>query len=93
MISTFGIVFTGAITKKYNDPRADNAHEEGHWTYATRNDDGSKCAPKPVFISTFQEQAEHCKRERVMNPREIGPVEVSSDGKKFSSVGLPGCEI
>jgi putative FmdB family regulatory protein len=91
VISGFNVVFTGPITKKYNDPNADNAHVEGHWSWETKGPGGEKIKPRPVFIDSFQAQREFCRREGLVNPKDIGPVEVGSDGKSSSSRGMPGC--
>lgn len=82
MISRFGIVFTGPITSKYNDKTLDGGHLEGHYAY-TRDS-------KPVWIDSFQAQKEFCKQNGFINPKDIGPAEVSADGKSVSTRGLPG---
>jgi predicted nucleic acid-binding Zn ribbon protein len=92
VLSTFGIVFTGPITSKYLDHKAEvNRGDGGHWVFETRGLDGQKIEPKARFISTFQEQRDFCKREGLVDPSSIGPAEVGSDGKTLSSRGLPGC--
>lgn len=91
MISTFGVVFTGPITKRYNDPNADNAHMESHWVWETKGPGGEKIKPRPLLIEDFQQQREYAKREGLVNPKDVGPMEVGSDGKSFSSRGMPGC--
>ena len=82
------IVFTGIISARYNDPSLPNAHVEGHWCVERNTPDGK---PKPVFIETFQDQREYCKREKLINPsdapRDLG---INEDGTKTSSQGLPG---
>jgi len=84
MISRFGVVFTGNFSMKYVDKKIDGyeAQADGHYGFER---DGS-----PTWISDFQSQREFCKRNGFINPKDIGPAEVSSDGKKTSSRGLPG---
>lgn len=88
-ISGFGIVFTGVITAKYNDPTLDGGHQDGHFAWRTKDTKSGK--PELQFIETFQDQREFAKAEGCINPKDIGPVEVGSDGKSISSRGLPGC--
>lgn len=88
-VSQFAITGTGVLTTKYNDPRLENAHMEGHWVKATDPKTGKRTVP--VFIETFQQQREYCKQEGFYNPGEVGQVEmISNDGKSMSSRGLPG---
>lgn len=87
MISRFGVVFTGPITTRYNDKKAENPHIEGHWAWEKRTPDG---VPKQTWIETWQQRKEYMKREGLT---EVGPVEGGSDGKLSSSQGLPGCWV
>lgn len=89
MISQFGIVFTGPLTAKYNDPKADNAHQEGHYAWRTKNTKDGK--PEMVWIDSFDAQREHCRSEGLVNPKDLGPGEVGGDGKTLSTRGMPGC--
>lgn len=88
MISGFAVVFTGPITKKYNDPKSENYDQEGHWAYRKKGTKSGK--PEPVFIETFQQQAEFCRAEGLVNPKDTGPVSVGADGRCQSPRGLPG---
>ena len=87
-ISTFGIVNTGLLGGKYNDRTKEFAHQSGHWVMETDPVTGKK--NKPLYLETFQDQREYCKREKLYNPGEIGQMEAGSDGKSYSSRGLPG---
>lgn len=88
----FAMPFSGDITSRYNDKRLEGGHKKSgaHWVYERNTPDGK---PKPRLIRTFAEQADYCRREGLVNPREAGPAEISSDGRTVTSVGLPGCEI
>lgn len=88
-ISSFGIVGTGSLGgTKYNDRRLENYEQQGHWVYETDPKTGKRTIPR--YLETFQDQREHCKREGLYNPGEIGQVEAGVDGKSFSCSGLPG---
>jgi predicted nucleic acid-binding Zn ribbon protein len=89
LLSRFGIVFTGVLSgTKYKEKGMDDYGQDGHWVWTKKTPDGK---PKPVFIETFDQQRDFCKQEGLVNPKDIGPVEGGSDGKKSSSQGLPGC--
>jgi len=86
------IVFVGAITARYNDPKKEGAHKEGYWASrvkSTTRDDGK---PEPVFIETFQDQAKFCKSEGLINPKETpAGLEIREDGRGYKSTrGNPG---
>jgi len=89
-VSQFATPFCGAITARYNDPKRENPHQEGHWAWK-RKSAKNWLHPERVWISTWQEQREHCAQEGLYNPTDI-PVhaEISADGKKLKSQGLPG---
>lgn len=93
MISPFGVVFTGPITGKYLDHKAEVKGEDGsHWAWETKGPDGQKLAnPRPVRIETFQDQRDFCRREGLVDPSSIGPAEIHADGRGVSTRGLPGC--
>lgn len=87
--SSFGIVFTGALTARYNEPDRDNAHVEGHWAYPRRTDDGK--TPSPVWIDTWQKQREFCKENNFYRPDETGTfAEISDDGRNLTGRGCKG---
>ena len=87
-IGTFAVVGTGLLSTRYNDPKLEGAHMEGHWVRDIDPKTGKRTVP--LFIETFQEQREYCKRNGFYNPGEIGQVEAHADGKSYSSRGLPG---
>lgn len=90
--SAFSVVFTGPITKKYNDNmRADNYNQEGHWAYRVKSSKSGN--PEPVYIETFQQQKEFCREEGLVNPKDLPNMEADSEGKFRSNagVGMPGC--
>lgn len=96
VFSRFGIVWTGDITARYLDrdksreaaPRT--GAEGGHYVYERVN---GKSVPR--WISTWQEQREHCKRNGLAVPSEVGRnLNVGEDGKTVASpMGLPGVEV
>lgn len=92
-ISPFQVVFTGALTAKYNDPKLEHAHQEGHWAYRVRSSRNADGSPEPVFIDTFEKQKEFCRDEGLINPKDVGPMHISSDGKQVQNQGLPGCWV
>ena len=72
LASSFGVIWTGEITSKYNDRNADNVHSTGHWAVRKRGLDGQPLkTPEPVFIDSWQKQSEYCKAEGLINPREL----------------------
>jgi hypothetical protein len=85
-------VWTGEITTKYNDKNADGYHQEGHWAYRVRSSMSGE--PEPVWIDTFQKQKEFCKQEGLVNPKDLPThADVSDDGKRLRSRGMPGAWI
>jgi hypothetical protein len=89
-VTLFNMAFSGSITARYNDPKLEGAHVEGHWMYERNTPDGK---PKPVFIDTWQKQREFCKRENLVPPTQSGPLHISADGMSVNGRGLPGCEV
>ena len=90
-MSTFAVVFTGALTARYNDKRLENSHQDGH--VAWERDATGK--PHPVHIETFDQQRDFCKRNHLMNPKDAPTnCEVSEDGRTvLNTRGLPGSYI
>ena len=87
--SRFAVVFTGPITSKYNISGRDDSHQEGHVAWRTRSSRSGN--PEPVRITTWQQQKEYCKQEGLLNPGDLSSnAEVSSDGKKLYTRGMPG---
>lgn len=62
----------------------------GHMVARKRSRGGTP--DKPVFerIVTRQQQLAYCREEGVLDPSEIGNVEVHKDGQGMSSQGMPG---
>lgn len=69
LASTFRVIWSGVITARYNDPKRDNAHQEGHWAYRTRSSRSGN--PEPVFIETFDDQRRFCRDEGLVNPKDV----------------------
>lgn len=90
-ISTFNVVFTGAITARYNDRNLENSHEEGHTVWG-RDKDGKAFSKR---IETWQDQKEWCREQGLANPKDHGKnMSVAEDGKAvLSPMGLPGVEL
>jgi len=70
-VSRFGIVWTGYITKKYNDPGYAHSDREGHIAWRVRSSKTGK--PEPVRIETFEQQRRFVKGEGLYNPTELPP--------------------
>jgi hypothetical protein len=93
LISRFGIVWTGPLSK-YNDPtkEAHNQCEDGHYVYRVRSSRSGY--PERVRITSIAEQKEYCREEGLLMPSDSSPnADVSEDGRRLSSQGLPGCWI
>jgi predicted nucleic acid-binding Zn ribbon protein len=91
LISTFGIVFCGDLNR-YNDPAKENLNQAdgGHYQWRVRSSRSGY--PERVLIRTRQEQKEFVRDEGLVDPADIAPnSQISDDGKKMSSQGLPGC--
>lgn len=89
LVSRFGIVWTGHLTTKYNDKRSEDYHQEGHWAYRVRSSQSGE--PEPVWIDSFQKQKEFCKEEGLVNPKDLPTnADISADGRKLRSQGMPG---
>ncbi len=92
LISPFAIVFTGAITTRYNDKSKENGEIEGHWAYRVRSSISGQ--PEAVWIDSWQKQKDFCREEGLINPKELPTnAEVSTDGKKLQSAGMPGAWV
>jgi predicted nucleic acid-binding Zn ribbon protein len=93
-ISRFGIVWTGPLTTRYNDPKLESAHREGHWAYRRNTPSGK---PEPVFISTPQESREFARSEGLVSPFDSNApplnMEISGDGKSATTCGQPGAWV
>ena len=86
MASRFGVVFTGPLTARYNNPRREGAHMEGYYAYRKRSSISGQ--PESVFIDSWDAHRAFQKAEGL----EDGPTNctISRDGKKLESAGMPG---
>ena len=90
--SRSNVIFSGAITARYNDRSATNPHQEGHWAWRKKTLNGK---PEPVFIDSWSAQKDFCKAEGLTNPKDMPRnYEVGEDGKTLLNTrGMPGTEI
>lgn len=88
LISSFGVVFTGTITARYNDSKLENAHVEGSWMYEKKAPGG----PRHTFVDTWEQRKRIMKQEGLIDAGGQG-AEVSSDGRKVSTAGMPGAWV
>lgn len=87
-VSQSHVVFTGPITSRYKDKSLEGAGRDGHWAWRRKSSKSGN--PEPVFIDSFETQRQYCKDEGLINPKDVGPTMMGSDGKLLSSTGLPG---
>lgn len=80
-----GVIWSKALVD-YNDPSKENAQRDfkngGFWVNE-RDSDQAKAAGRPIqtFIRTVKDQEDYCKREGLINPRDIpGNLSVTKDG-------------
>lgn len=89
LISGFNVVFTGPLTARYNDPQAENPHQEGFWAHRVKS--SSSGQPEPCFIETWQQRKQYLKDEGLVGGEEVGPVDGTGDGKwSTTRTGRPG---
>ena len=89
LASRFGVIFTGPITARYNDPKRENAHMDGFWAYRKRTSLSGQ--PEPVFLSTFDEMRAFNKAEGLASPGEVPTNStITADGRRIVSDGMPG---
>jgi hypothetical protein len=78
-MSTFAVVFTGPLTARYNDPKLEGAHKDGHVAWER---DPITNKPRPVMIDSWDAQRSYVKRNHLTDPREYGhSYDVAEDGK------------
>lgn len=83
LASSFGVVFAGAMTARYNDKSKENAHVEGQWMLEKKAPGGQKWTHVEDWAT----------RKRIMKQEGLvdgGQAEVSSDGKSVSTAGMSG---
>jgi len=89
LASRFGIIFTGPLTARYNDPKRENAHQEGFWAYRKRSSVSGQ--EERIRIETHQELRDFCDAEGLVHPSELPRnATISADGRTISSKGMPG---
>ena len=78
-MSTFAVVFTGVISAKYNDPKLENAHQDGHVAWER---DPITNKPRACHIETWDDQRNYITRNHLTNPKDYGnSYDVAEDGK------------
>lgn len=91
IVSSFGVVFTGPITRKYMDTKREIPDKKGdgaHWVWEKKTPDGK---PRPRLITTWSEQRDYCKQEGLALPSDMPTnATMSEDGKTLQSRGMPG---
>ena len=89
LASRFGVVFTGRITARYNEPGRENSHMEGFWTYRKRSSVSGQ--PEPVFIEDWQQLKNFNKAEGLAAPGDVPTHStITPDGRRIVSDGMPG---
>lgn len=86
LASRFGVVFTGPLAARYNDPKKENAHQEGFWAYRKNTASGQ---PEPTFIETWAELRAYRKSEGLDGDVPTHAT-ISQDGRTINSSGMPG---
>ncbi len=78
----------------YADPGKETFKKDqkngGHWTFEKQSDRALEAGkPLPVLIETPQQQAAYCRREGLVNPRDLPPnLSVSKDGTSYETANL-----
>jgi hypothetical protein len=88
-------VWVGEMSAKYLDRSKEGGDKQtaGHWAFEKGEQYGK--GAKPVYLETWQQQKEFCKRNGLARPQDMpNNYEVADDGRTVkNSVGLPGCEV
>jgi len=93
LVSSFGVIWARPFSF-YNDKAKDNSQLDEHTVWRKRSTRRADGQPEIVRITNFQEQAQYCKEEGLVNPRDLPTnAEPSRDGTKLTSAGMPGQEI
>lgn len=88
LMSRFAVCFTGVMSaSKYKDRSLEGGHSDGQWVTSLRTPDGK---PKQEFLHTFQDQKEWCRREGVVNPKDLPSNAEAVSDRKLSEKGMPG---
>lgn len=89
LASRFAVVFTGPLTARYNDPKRENAHQEGFWAHRRAAD--GKLSGEAVRIESWQDLKEFNRSEGLAAPGDVPTnATISKDGKRIVSDGMPG---
>lgn len=93
LVSQFAVVFTGPLSAKYNDPKLEGAHKEGHWGWRRKSArDFDK--PEPVWLDSWEKRKRFMAEEHLIGYEDVGPVEGTRDGKwSRTRTGMPGTWI
>lgn len=81
-------IWTKALAS-YGDKSKETYHKDaragGHWSLESKSDRAVEAGkPIKVFLETPQQQAEYCKREGLVNPKELpNNLTIAKDGKSY----------
>lgn len=92
VISRANITWTKPFGE-YGDPNKEYYNPAGHVAYRVRSSRRADGQPEKVFIDSHAKQREYCREEGLHMPDDVGPMEIGSDGRSYSSNGLPGCWV
>ncbi len=97
-LSTFGVVFTGTLTTRYNDPKLEGYHKEGFWAVRKRTSKTGRPLEngklEHEFIDTWDKRKKFLKDEGLAGREHTGPIHATSDGRvPTTRTGLPGSEV
>jgi hypothetical protein len=88
MISSFSTPFSGSMSTRYADKKLEYAHKMDHeWILEKRAPGG----PKWTKVDQWSDRRRILRQEGLVEHG--GMVDVSSDGRKVSSQGMPGCWV
>ncbi len=93
LISRFAAIWTRNISE-YGDKRKETYYKdlknEGHTVARKRSGGGT--AERPVFerITSVAQQRAYCREEGLLDPGDIGNMEVHADGVGCTTQGMPG---
>lgn len=96
LISGFAAIWTKNISD-YGDKRKETFNSDvkrgGHWVYRKRSGGGTMDKPIPEFVTSVAQQKSYCREEGLLNPNEIGNMEMDASGTRPSTSGLPGAWV
>lgn len=89
LASRFGVVFTGPLARRYNDPKKEGYYQEGFWAYKKRSSVSGQ--PEATFIETWDQLRAFNRAEGLSAPGEVpNNASISADGRNISGVGMAG---